>query len=106
VHNCQAFTGRAIVENEQAIAAHDRAAAQPVIELLVQTGVEHAQLRRLAAELEKSCRDALSVSLGRETGEAASSGDKRRMTSVLARNPRMRGAPDCPKYYAVYLSSG
>lgn len=39
---------------EAAIAAHDRAAAQPVMELLARTGMEHVQLRRLAAELEHS----------------------------------------------------
>ena len=38
---------------EAAIAAHDRAAAQPVLELLAKTGMEHVQLKRLAAELDK-----------------------------------------------------
>ncbi|HTV34009.1 MAG TPA: hypothetical protein VME69_13070 [Methylocella sp.] len=38
---------------EAAIAAHDRAAAAPVIDLLARTGMEHVQLRRLAAELDK-----------------------------------------------------
>jgi thioredoxin-like negative regulator of GroEL len=38
---------------EAALAVRDRAAAQPVIELLTQTGMEHVQLKLLAAELEK-----------------------------------------------------
>ena len=38
---------------EAAIAAHDTAAARSVIELLNTTGIEHEQLRQLAAKLEK-----------------------------------------------------
>ena len=39
---------------EAAIASHDTAAAQSVIELLNTTGMEHEQLRQLAAQLEKN----------------------------------------------------
>jgi tetratricopeptide (TPR) repeat protein len=39
---------------EAAIAAHDPVAAQPVIELLNSTGMEHIQLRQLAAQLDKN----------------------------------------------------
>ena len=39
---------------EAAIAAHDTAAARSVIELLNTTGMEHEQLRQLAAQLEKN----------------------------------------------------
>ncbi|MDD5581210.1 MAG: hypothetical protein PHY16_18325 [Methylobacter sp.] len=39
---------------ESAIAANNAAAAQPVIEMLAKTGMEHLQLRRLAARLEKN----------------------------------------------------
>jgi predicted Zn-dependent protease len=39
---------------ESAIAANNAPAAQPVIEMLAKTGMEHLQLRRLAARLEKN----------------------------------------------------
>jgi hypothetical protein len=39
---------------ESAIAANNAAAAQPVIEMLAKTEMEHLQLRRLAARLEKN----------------------------------------------------
>jgi hypothetical protein len=39
---------------ETAIAANNAVAAQPVIEMLAKTGMEHLQLRRLAARLEKN----------------------------------------------------
>ncbi len=39
---------------ETAIAAHDPAAAQPVIELINTTGMEHVQLREMAAQLKKN----------------------------------------------------
>lgn len=38
---------------EAALASHDRAAAQPVIDLLAQTGMEHVRLKHLADQLEK-----------------------------------------------------